>query len=105
MEKHAISQGTVYNWIRQWNNGGIEGLKRKKGSKGNSKLTNDQLIELDNMIQEENLETAKEVQEKIKKEFGVDYHIRSIERIMKKLNYLYSKSYQIYTKIPSDVEE
>ena len=39
VEKHGISQGTVYNWIREWNEGGIEGLKRKKGSKGQSKLT------------------------------------------------------------------
>ena len=29
IKKHDISQGTAYNWIKQWNNGGIEGLKRK----------------------------------------------------------------------------
>ena len=35
IEKHGISQGTAYNWIRQWNEGGLEGLKRKKVLKDN----------------------------------------------------------------------
>ena len=96
INKHGISQGTAYNWIKQWNNGGMEALKRKKGSKGLSKLTDEQLILLDEIIQEENLQTAREVKDKIEKEFGVEYSIRSVERIMKKLNYSYTKPNKIY---------
>lgn len=29
IEKHDISQGTAYNWILQWNNGGMDGSKKK----------------------------------------------------------------------------
>ena len=105
VEKHGISQGTVYNWIREWNTGGMEGLKRKKGSKGQSKLTDEQLALLDKIIQEENLQTAREVKDKIEKEFNVEYSIRSVERIMKKLNYSYTKAYKIYAKMPVDAEE
>ena len=103
--KHDISQGTAYNWIKQWNNGGIEGLKRKEGSKGQSKLNNEQLCLLDEIIQKEELLTAKEVKDKIKKEFEVEYSIRSVERIMKKLDYSYTKPYKIYAKMPDDAEE
>ena len=105
INKHGISQGTAYNWIKQWNNGGMEALKRKKGSKGQSKLTEEQLISLDEIIQEENLQTAREVKDKIEKEFSVEYSIRSVERIMKKLNYSYTKPYKIYAKMPADAEE
>lgn len=105
MKKHNISQGTVYNWIHQWNAGGIEGLKRKEGSKGQSKLTDEQFQMLDELIQKENLQTAKEVQYKIEKEFNVEYSIRQIERIMKKLGYSYTKPYKIYSKMPDDAEE
>ena len=105
VEKHGISQGTVYNWIREWNEGGMAGLKRKKGSKGQSKLTDEQLSLLDEIIQEENLQTAREVKDKIEKEFNVEYSIRSVERIMKKLNYSYTKPYKIYAKMPIDAEE
>ena len=41
INKHGISQGTAYNWIKQWNYGGMGALKRKKGSKGQSKLTDE----------------------------------------------------------------
>ena len=37
--------------------------------------------------------------------FGVEYSLRSIERIMKKLDYTYTKSYKIYAKMPKDAEE
>ena len=51
------------------------------------------------------MQTAREVKDKIEKEFGVEYSIRSVERIMKKLNYSYTKPYKIYAKMPADAEE
>ena len=105
INKHGISQGTAYNWIKQWNNGGMEALKRKKGSKGQSKLTDEQFLILDKAIQENNLKTAKEVKHIIETLFGVKYSLRSIERIMKKLDYTYTKPYKIYAKMPKDAEE
>ena len=105
IKKHDISQGTAYNWIRQWNNGGIEGLKRKKGSKGKSKLTDEQFLILDKTIQVLELKTSKEVQLYIEFLYGVKYSIRQIERIMKKLDYTYTKPYQIYTKMPNDAKK
>ena len=105
IKKHDISQGTAYNWIRRWNNGGIEGLKRKKGSKGKSKLTDEQFLILDKTIQVLELKTSKEVQLYIEFLYGVKYSIRQIERIMKKLDYTYTKPYQIYTKMPNDAKK
>jgi len=104
IKKHNISQGTAYNWIRQWNEGGIEALKRKKGSKGQSKLTDEQFIILDKIIQEKNLKTSKEVKHIIEVVFGVKYSIRQIERIMKKLGYTYTKPFKIYSQMPKDAE-
>lgn len=37
--------------------------------------------------------------------FGVKYSLRSIERIMKKLDYTYTKPYKIYAKMLKDAEE
>ena len=104
MEKHDISQGTVYNWAGQWNKGGIKNLERRKGSKGQSKLSDKEFKLLDEIIQERNLKTSKEVHHVIKKEFNVDYSIRQIERIMKKLDYTYTKPYKEYSKMPDDAE-
>lgn len=84
MKKHNISQGTVYNWIRKWNEGGMENLKRKTGSKGKSKWSEEQFKIFDEIILNEELKTAKELHKAIKDNFKVDYTIRQIERIMKK---------------------
>lgn len=105
IKKHDVGQTTVYTWIKQWNSGGIEGLKRKKGSGAQSKLTTEQFIILDKAIQELDLKTAKEVQEKIEVIFGVKYSIRQVQRIMNKLNYTYTKPYPIYDKMPEDAKE
>ena len=104
-EKHGISPATAYNWIRQWNDGSMDALKRKKGSKGQSKLTEKQFKVLDETIQALELKTAKEVQFYIEIIYGVEYSIRQVERIMKKLDYTYTKPYQIYVKMPIDAEK
>lgn len=103
--KHAISQGTVYNWINKWNTGGIDALKRKKGSKGKSKLTDMQFIILDKIISQMKLKTSKKVKHIIESVFGVTYSIRQIERIMKKLDYVYDKPYYVSAKMPKDAED
>ena len=51
------------------------GLKRKVGSRGQSKLTDEKFQELDEIIQKENLQTARAVYYKIKEEFNVEYSI------------------------------
>ena len=104
MKKHAISQATTYRWIKQWNEGGMEGLKRKEGSKRPSKLTEIQFIILDKAIQQMELKTAKEVQYLIETIFGVTYSIRQVERIMKKLNYTYTKPYPIYAEMSDNAK-
>ena len=68
--------------------------------KGQSKLTEDQFIRLDNLIQQQNLKTAKEFQHKIETEFEVKYSIRSVERIMNKLDYSYTKHVKYMLKCP-----
>ena len=83
----------------------MDALKRKQGSKGQSKLTDEQFLILDKAIQDNNLKTAKEVKHLMETLFGVEYSLRSIERIMKKLDYTYTKPYKIYAKMPKDAEE
>ena len=61
INKHGISRGTTYNWIKQWNGGWMGVLKRKQRSECQSKLTNEQFLILGKTIQKNNLETAKEI--------------------------------------------
>jgi len=104
-EKIGITPQTGYNWIKQWNENKFDNLERKKGSKGQSKLKEWQFLLVDLEIEKRGLNTSKEVRALIKELFHVDYSIRQIERIMKKLGYSYTKPYQIYTKMPENAKE
>ena len=104
-EKHQIGIATVYRYVNEWKDGGIENLNRKKGTGEKSKLTKEQFIILDRIIQQMDLKTAREVRYIIESVYGVTYSIRQVSRIMKKLNYTYSKPYQIYSKMPKDAKK
>lgn len=80
-------------------------LKRKQGSKDQSKLTNEQFLIFDKAIQDNNLKTAKEVKHLIETLFGVEYSLRSIDCTMKKLDHTYTKPYKIYAKMLKDAKE
>jgi len=48
IEKRGKTAQTGYNWVNAWNESGFEGLKRKPGSSGKSKLSENDLIKLKN---------------------------------------------------------
>ncbi len=104
-EKLGITKPTGQKWLKNWNEKGFESLTRKKGSKGQSKLTNKEKQHLDEMILKNNFKSTKEVRKFILDEFGVEYSIRQVQRIMRDLKYNYGKPYPTYSKMPEDAEE
>ena len=83
-KKYCIGYMTGKRWKDQWNEGGFDGLKRKKGSGPKSKLTDDQLSIIYKLISEGKLLTKQQIYSYIKKEFHVEYSLRQIDRIVKK---------------------
>lgn len=83
-KKHGISYMTGKRWKDQWNEGGFEGLERKKGSGSKSKLTEDQLNMVFELIKERKILTKQQIKSYIKEEFDVEYSLRQIDRIVKK---------------------
>ena len=41
----------------------------------------------------------------VKEEFNVDYSLKQIGKIVRKLGYIYSKAYPKFSKSPEDAEE
>ena len=62
-------------------------MKRKPGSRGKSKLSDDDLIKLKKLIKEQNLTGIRQIKKLIHDEFDVTYSERQISRIMNKLNF------------------
>jgi len=83
-KKHGIGYMTGKRWKDQWNEGGFEGLERKKGSGSKSKLTDEQLKIVFELIKERKLLTKQQIYSFIKEEYHVEYSLRQIDRIVKK---------------------
>ena len=80
-------------------------MKRKPGSSGKLKLTENELKKLKKLIKEKNLTDNSQIKKLIQDEFDVTYSERNISRIMDKLNIGYAKPYVIPAKSPEDADE
>ena len=105
IEKRGKTAQTGYNWVNAWNESGFEGLKRKSGSRGKSKLSEEELINLKKLIKEQKLTGNRQIKKLIYDEFGVIYSERQVSRIMDKLNFGYAKPYVIPAKSPDDADD
>ena len=83
-KKHEIGYMTGKRWKDPWNEGGFDGLERKKGSGAKSRLTEEQLKVVYELIKEGKLLTKQQIYSFIKKEYHVEYSLRQIDRIAKK---------------------
>lgn len=95
----GYSRRTVQKWIYAYNKKGIEGLKDRHGRGQKSKLNTDQMQWLRQRIEEGPgpedsvcVFGGKDIQRIIKQRFGVDYHINSIYRLLRRLGYSYVSS-------------
>ncbi|MBR0370798.1 MAG: transposase [Methanobrevibacter sp.] len=113
-EGHSIAEAariigksyqTVHRWAKTCEAEGLEGLKPSFGGGRPSKLTYDQLIELDKIIDERPNMSMKDVHLLVNDKFNVDYSLKQIGKIVKKLGYNYSKAYPKFSKSPEDAEE
>ena len=95
----GVSYQTVHRWAKSCESNGLDGLKPSFGGGRPSKLTYDKTIEkTPNM-------SMKDVYFEIKNKYGIDYSMKQIGVIVKKLGYNYSKAYPLFTKSPKDAKE
>jgi transposase len=95
----GYSRRTIQNWIYAYNKKGLEGLNDGSGRGQLCKLNNNQLQWLRQRIEEgPRLEDGvcvfhgKDIKQIIKKQFGVDYHLNSIYKLLHRLGYSYVSS-------------
>jgi transposase len=104
-ENLGIPVRTGNDWVKKWNDYGIDALKHKKGAGRPSFLSSAQLEELDKWIQNEEYPVANSVYLHIKENFGIDYSKRQVDRIINKLDYVRVKPYPIADDQADNAEE
>ena len=99
---------TIGNWVKAYDEYGIEGLIPDYSNCGTkSKLTNNQLIELKIILSDPDKHyTIIGAKELIEERFGVTYSYKQVWEITrKKLGFNYCKPFLIYNEAPADAEE
>lgn len=83
------SYQTIHRWAKTCEAYGVEGLKLNFDGGRPGKITHDDLIKLDNIIQEKEEVTIDEVHDIILNEFNADYSMKQVWVILtEKLNYI-----------------
>jgi len=100
-----IPKRTAYNWLKKWNEEGLDGLNHKQGAGRPSFLTENELKKLDGYILNNERLGTNDIDYFIKKEFRIDYSLKQVLKIIKKLGYSRVKPYTVYDKSPVDAEE
>jgi putative transposase len=101
----GIAHSTGYGWLERWNNEGLDGLYPKYAGGRPPELSKENYEKLDKIFQKTPNLTNDIASDIIKYEFNVRFSDRHISRILRKLNYTYTKPYLIYKKMPEDTEE
>ena len=90
-----IAQSTGYLWIREWNEEGYKGIKGKGRGKGGgrpSRLSEEDLKKLKELLKKRAYWTTKEVKALIKDTFDIEYSLDQVVRILRnKLKMHFSK--------------
>jgi len=101
----GVASSTGYEWLKRWNKEGLNGLIPKYDGGKPAKLSEEDYKKLDGMLEKIPNLTTDIVSEILKSKFGVKFTDRHISRILKRLNYTYTKPFMIYSKMPDDAED
>ncbi len=101
----GVSRRTIYNWKKRYKEEGIEGLKTKEKPGRKRKLSNEDMERLKDLLKEREYWTTRGVRKLIKIEFGIEYTLRHVARILRKLGMKYQKPYVNDYRRPENAEE
>jgi putative transposase len=98
------TERTVYTWKKRYEREGFEGLKTRKKTGRNRRLSDDDLKDLKRRLKERDYWTTREVRNLIKDAFDVEFTLRHVSRILRKIGMNYQKPYVNDLKRPRDAE-
>ena len=100
----GITKMIGYVWQRRWNNEGYKGLIPRYARKGPSKMSEEQRNLLKEKLKDGQYTTA-QVMDIIRNEFGIEYTMKQVWVILKKMGMRHAKPYPHDKRRPKDAED
>ena len=99
----GITKMIGYVWQRRWNNEGYKGLIPRYAGKGPSKMSEEQRNALKDKLKNGQYTTA-QVRDIIRNEFWIEYTMKQVWVILKKMGMRHAKPYPHDKRRPKDAE-
>jgi len=103
-ERIGVTRNEGYIWQRRWNEFGYDGLIPRYAGGRPMKLSSEDFEQLKDRLNQKETWTTEEVRALIHQEFGVDYTLKQIRIILKKLHMAYGKPFTQDYRRPDDAE-
>ena len=100
----GITKMIGYIWQRRWNKDGYRGLILRYAEKGPSKMSEEQRNLLKDKLKDGQYTTA-QVRDIIRNEFGIEYTMKQVWVILKKMGMRHAKPYPHDKRRPKDAED
>jgi len=100
----GVAKPVGYAWQERWNEQGYSGLIPRYAGGRPSKLSAQQKEQLHQLLRERDAWTTEDVRILISTEFGVEYTLKQVRIIVKKLGMRYAKPFTHDYRRPSDAE-
>ena len=104
-ERVGTSSTAGHRWQKRWNESGYDGLIPRYTGGRPSKLTQQQKVQLKQILRSRSGWTTNQVRQLILNEFGVEYCLMQIRRILKEFGMKYAKPYQHDYRKPAEADE
>ncbi|MEN6620057.1 MAG: IS630 family transposase [Smithella sp.] len=104
VQRVGVTRNEGYIWQRRWNKKGYDGLIPQYAGGRPMKLTPEEFEKLKDLLREKTTWTTEEVRTRIHQEFKVEYTLKQVRIILKKLKMAYGKPFTLDYRRPNDAE-
>ena len=103
--KSGVTKRVGYIWQKRWNEEGYEGLIPKYGGGRPAQLSDEDKVQLKELLSKRDDWTTKEIKKLIKECFGPDFSEKHVRTILRSLGLKFAKPYPKDYRRPDDAED
>lgn len=101
----GVTKRIGYYWQNSWNKEGYKGLLHKAGAGRPAKLSDEEILKLKKRFESKDFWNTEEVKNLIQNEFGIDYCLNSIRKLLRKIGMKHNIPYCLDYRRPENAEE
>ena len=103
--KSGVTKRVGYIWQDRWNEEGYEGLIPKYGGGRPAQISDEEKIELKEILAKRDDWTTKEIKQLIKDEFAIEFSEKHVRTILRSIGLKFARLYPKDYRRPVDAEE